>query len=78
MQPSFTSLHICIVVAWARSTIDGGQIAKISQIPFASLKRNRSAIWFAPGSASTAHLKDTWRDMSGSVRLRPRSASTVL
>jgi hypothetical protein len=38
MQPSFTSFRICIVATWARSTIDGGQIVKISHVPFANSK----------------------------------------
>jgi hypothetical protein len=46
-ERSCTSLRICIVATWARRMVDGGQIAKIFHVPFASLRRNRSAIWFA-------------------------------
>jgi hypothetical protein len=59
MVLSFTSLHICIAVIWARQMIDGGRIGKIYLLPFASLRLNPSAIWFAPGSASTQRPMNT-------------------
>jgi hypothetical protein len=61
MGLSFMSLRIYIAATWARRMVDGGQTGKICRMPFVSLRRNRSAIWFAPGSASTLPLMNTWR-----------------
>ncbi len=54
--------------------LDGGQIGKIYPLPFASLRRNPSAIWFAPGLASTLRPTSTWLAKSGDALLRRLSA----
>ena len=50
---------------------DGGEIARIFHIRIVSLKRNRSVIWFAPGSASKNYL-------AGYLRKCPVRLSTSL
>jgi hypothetical protein len=59
----------CIAATWVRRTVDGGQTAEIFHMPFVSSRRNRSAIWFASGSASTSPPMNTLQRMWGNVRL---------
>jgi hypothetical protein len=51
-----------------------GKRSGVRYMPFGSLRRNRSVIWFAADLASTRLLMSTSPPILGNVLLRPRSA----